>query len=146
MAATPPKTLPLTGNQPRVVKVEKLVASRLITIRSFIQWSKRVCIPSCLFLMYDLMKKYIIKPLAVTTKCGNFMIFLSFRFYVKSIFKNLEVLKLLFLLFLMPSILFFGKIQPSKSAKFHKNQNSEPINVLLNGRFCTSRSPKIDFT
>ena len=33
------------------------------------------------------------------TKCGNFKIFLSFRFYFKSILKNLEVLKLQFLQF-----------------------------------------------
>ena len=38
--------------------------------------------------------------LATLAQCGNFRIFLSFRFYVKSIFENLEVLKLLVLPFL----------------------------------------------
>ena len=41
--------------------------------------------------------------------------FLSLRFYVKSISNDLEVLKLLFLPF---NVCYFGKFQPSKSAKF----------------------------
>ena len=39
----------------------------------------------------------------------------------------------------------FGQLRPSKSAKIHKNQKSEPQNVK-NGRFCTSIISKIDFT
>ena len=35
-------------------------------------------------------------------QCGNFMIFLSLRFYVKPILENLEVLKLPILPFLRP--------------------------------------------
>ena len=45
--------------------------------------------------------KLISRKIWVTkTQCGKFRIFLSLRFYVKSIFENLEVLKLTFLPFL----------------------------------------------
>ena len=54
------------------------------------------------------------------SQCGNFMIFLSFRFYVKSRLENVKVLKLPFLQFL----------RLSKHTKIHQNQNSEPLNVL----------------
>ena len=50
----------------------------------------------------------------------NSRILLSLRFYVKSISKNVQVLKLLFLQ--------FGRFLPSKS---DTNQNSEPTNVLI---------------
>ena len=62
-----------------------------------------------------------------TSQCGNFIIFLSLRFYVKSILGNLEVPKLLFLPFC--EFCPFGKNQDLKSAKIHKNKNSEPLNV-----------------
>ena len=39
----------------------------------------------------------LVSALAYTyTQCGNFRIFLSFRFYVKSIFENQELVKLPF--------------------------------------------------
>ena len=50
----------------------------------------------------------------------KFQDFLSPRFYVKSTSENLEVLKLL----------IFAILEALKSAKIHKNQNSEPLNVL----------------
>ena len=49
-------------------------------------------------------------------------IFLSLRFYEKSILENLGVLRL-------PFIAIFV-LQPSISAKYIKNQNSELLNVL----------------
>jgi len=50
---------------------------------------------------------------------------------VKSILKNLEVIKLPFLQFFGGSEFYqFGKFQPSKSAKIQNNQNSEPPKVL----------------
>ena len=48
------------------------------------------------------------------TQCGNFRIFLSFRFYVKSILESLEVQKLPVLPFLGLSM-SFGKCQFGKS-------------------------------
>ena len=62
-------------------------------------------------------------------QCGNFMIFLSLRFYVKSILEDLEVLKLPFLPFL--------------KAKIHqtKSKNIRAPKIAINGR-----SSKIDFT
>ena len=82
---------------------------------------------------------------------GNFWIFQSFRFYVKSILVILKCQKLLFTIlepqkprfwwmlnfqkchffhFRSSVFCWFGKCQPSKSAKIHKNQNSKPANVL----------------
>ena len=58
-------------------------------------------------------------------QCENFMIFLSFRFYVKSICGNLEVPSH----FRGSEFSAFGEFQPSKSAKILKTQNSEPLNV-----------------
>ena len=37
----------------------------------------------------------------------------------------------------------FGKFQPSKSAKMHKNQNSEPLNVLKTEDLALLYSPKL---
>ena len=39
----------------------------------------------------------------------------------------------------------FGQFQPSKSAKIHKNQNSEPLHTL-NWQILQFQNPKIDFT
>ena len=39
----------------------------------------------------------------------------------------------------------FGEFQPSKSAKFHKNQNSEPLNVLK-WQILHFKNLQIDFT
>ena len=51
--------------------------------------------------MPAIMKTASMKPeVSLAAQCGNFRIFLSLRFYVKSILENLEVLKLLFLPFL----------------------------------------------
>jgi len=61
---------------------------------------------------------------------GNLKIFVSIRFYVKSILENLKVQKLPFLPFLGSEFCKFGYFQPSKGAKMHKKQNSEPVNVL----------------
>ena len=58
-------------------------------------------------------------------QCGNFRIFLSLRFYVNSIeFKNCN-----FCNFIGSEFCSFGKFQPFKSVKIHKNQKSEPQNV-----------------
>ena len=54
--------------------------------------------------------------------------FLSLRFYVKSILKNVEVLKLPFLAIL--ESLDFGFLVNFSRQKFIKIQNSEPQNVL----------------
>ena len=48
--------------------------------------------------MPAIMKTASMKPeVSLTAQCGNFRIFLSLRFYVKSILENLEFLKLPFL-------------------------------------------------
>ena len=53
------------------------------------------------------------------TQCGNFRIFQSLRFYVKSMLENLEVLKTaVFAIFRGCGFCSFGKFQLSKSAKF----------------------------
>ena len=61
---------------------------------------------------------FVTKIVAVisTSQCGNFIIFLSLRFYVKSIFENQEVLK-------MPFSQFLGLWKC-------KNINSEALNVF----------------
>ena len=50
-------------------------------------------------------------------QCGNFRIFLSFKFYVKSILRNLEVPKLPFLSFLGLWILLIWEISAFKKCK-----------------------------
>ena len=51
-------------------------------------------------------------------QCGNFRIFLSFRFYVKLFLENLEVLKIPFLAILRPlNFVNWVKNQPSKVQK-----------------------------
>ena len=79
------------------------------------------------------------------TQCGNFRIFLSLRFYVKSILEILEVLKLPFFHFRHSEFCWIGKFQPLKCAKIHKNQNSEPPKVSKR-QIMHSRILKIDFT
>ena len=56
-------------------------------------------------------------------QCGNSRIFLSHRFYVKSILENLH--------------------SPLKSAKIHKNQHSEPLNVFKLADFALLQSTKL---
>ena len=53
------------------------------------------------------------------TPCGNFMIFLSLRCYVKSILANLEVQN--------PLFCYFVNYLTLKSAKIHKNLNSGSV-------------------
>ena len=48
-------------------------------------------------------------------------------FYVKSTLKDLDVLQLAFLPFWGAQVCQFGRFQPSKSAKRHKNQTSKPL-------------------
>ena len=55
-------------------------------------------IPRCLWLILENgLMAYIVKGEGGFTQCGKLRIFLSLRFYVKSILENVEVLKLLFL-------------------------------------------------
>ena len=68
--------------------------------------------------------------LVTKAQCGNDLIFLSLRFYVKSILKNQEVLKLPFCHLLGCEICEFDQFQPSQSAKIPKNHNSESLNLL----------------
>ena len=53
---------------------------------------------SMFFFVFQLLHKSIPHPLETlnTSQCRNFRIFLSFTFYVKSVLKNLEVLKFQF--------------------------------------------------
>ena len=53
------------------------------------------------------------------TQCGKFAVFLSLRFYVKSILLSLKGSEIMIL------VHFSQKMQ-----RFTKNQNSEPLNVL----------------
>ena len=58
--------------------------------------------------------------------------FLSFRFYVKSILGNVEVLKMQFLgiLLALNFVRWVSKYQDEKRAKMNKeNQGSKPVNV-----------------
>ena len=82
----------------------------------------------------------------ICTQCINFRIFLSFRFYVKSILENLEVLK-------MPIFAILGALNfvDLLNCSIQKVQKCIKIKIqslwmCQNGRFCTSRIPKIDFT
>ena len=73
----------------------------------------------------------------VQAQSGIFRIFLSTRFYVKSILENVEVLKL-------PFLPFFG-LCLQKVQKFLKMRN-QSLSMCSNGRFCTSKTSKIGFT
>ena len=73
--------------------------------------------------------------LTFNAQCGNFRIFLSFRFCVKSILEVLEVQKMSFCHILGLWSIDLGKSMPLKSANFikitfHWNQISETVNVL----------------
>ena len=62
------------------------------------------------------------------TQCGNFRIFLSLRFYVKSILEHLEVFFLP--IFVISGILKFVNllnVSLQKRQKNHKKPNSEPL-------------------
>ena len=68
---------------------------------------------------------------SLSPQCGNFRIFQSLRFYVKSILGILEVQILQFLaIFWVMNFANFWNFSTQKSAKIHKNPNSEPLNVL----------------
>ena len=61
----------------------------------------------------------------------KFSIFLSLRFYEKSILENIELKSCHFLQFCLGSqFCLFGEFQPSKSAKMLRNQISELTNLL----------------
>jgi len=79
----------------------------------------------------------------LNAQCGKFRIFLSLRFYVKSILENLEVLKLPFCCFKSSEICWFCRFQPSKSAKNHKHQNSEPQRCVWMAHFESLDSPTL---
>ena len=81
------------------------------------------------------------------TQCGNFIIFLSLRFYVKSILENLEIVKLATIFVILWALNFaklvyfsFQKVQEFIKIKL------QSLPMCKNGRFCTSRFLKIDFT
>ena len=77
------------------------------------------------------------------TQCGCFMSFLSFRFYVKSIMKNVEVLKLPFWPF-RPFLKFVNLVHfILQNVQKKKNQNSQPLNVLKMADFALLESPKL---
>ena len=84
------------------------------------------------------------KTLHFLMQCGNFKVFLSVRFYVKSILEAVKVQNLPFSLFLGLRIFNVGKFQTSETDKNHKNQNSELSNVLK--WFWISKILEIDFT
>ena len=66
----------------------------------------------------------------IKTQCGSFRIFLSLRFYVKSILGILEVQKLPFLPFYGLWILLIWSISALKKCKNSKKQNSKLKNML----------------
>ena len=63
---------------------------------------------------------------------SEFSVFLSLRFYVKSILENLEAATSCeaVVFFHFTKLCQFGKLQHSESAKIHKIPNSVPLNVL----------------
>ena len=80
--------------------------------------------------LINLQKKWYEGQYLHATQCGNFIIFPSLRFYVKSILRILEMENLPIANLGGYEFCSFGKFRPSKSAKNHKNQNSEPLNVV----------------
>ena len=65
-------------------------------------------------------------------QCENVMIFLSFRFYVKSILENLEVLKLpLFAILLIWSISAFNNCKHTKKSKFRASKCVKMADFVL---------------
>ena len=62
-----------------------------------------------------------LKHIVQGAQCGNFRIFLSLRFYVKSLLENLEVLKLTSSA-ILGTLNFVNLVfQPTISAKIHRN-------------------------
>ena len=78
-----------------------------------------------------------------STQCGNIRIFLSFRFYVKSILVNIEVLNWHICHFWSCEFWQFGKIQPTKSAKNHTKSKFMTSKCVKIADFAI---PKFDFT
>ena len=77
---------------------------------------------------------------------GHFMIFLSLRFYVKSVLEDLEVVKLPF--FAIFGALIFVNLVDFRHRKVQKyiEIQIQSLQNCENARFCTSRISKIDFT
>ena len=81
------------------------------------------------------------------SQCWSFIISLLLRFYTKSIFwyfwssKNWNICH-----FSGFTFCWFSKFQLSKSAKTHKNQTSETLNVLEICRILDSEFTNFDFT
>ena len=67
-----------------------------------------------------------------TTHCGNFKILVSLRFYVKSILRILCRIAKTAIFAILRAVNFVQMVNFSlkKSTKIHKNQNSEPLNVV----------------
>ena len=67
------------------------------------------------------------------SQCENYIIFMSLRFCVKSVFEDIEILKMPFLglcLYVHTYFVHLVSISLQKVKKFMKNQYSEPHNVL----------------
>jgi len=71
------------------------------------------------------------EPFETSTQCGNFRIFVSPRFYVKSVLWILEVQKLLVSCYFRAcEFCSFGNFQPTKSEKILENCSMKPLDVL----------------
>ena len=88
-----------------------------------------------------------IKGRAMTPQCGNFRIFplLITYFTWNQSWWFLRSKNCYFEAFRDSEYYQFGKFQPSKSAENHKNQHSEPLNVLK-WRFLDLKITNFDFT
>ena len=73
-----------------------------------------------------------------TVECEKLRIFLLLRFYMKSILKNLEVLKLPYL-----QLCSFGNVQPSKSANIYRKSKFRASQFVKKAHFALQESPKL---
>ena len=82
----------------------------------------------------------------IESQCGNFTIFLSIRFYVRSILGNRKVPNLPSLTHLRALNYDFYGFLHFLNAKIDQTNTIKSLRNGTNGIFRTSRSPKIDFT
>ena len=84
-----------------------------------------------------------IDALGIHTQCGNFRIFQSLRFYVKSILRIVKVKKsAIFAVFEAPNF-YFWSISAPKCAKIHKKSRFRASKCVIMSDFSLQESPKL---